>query len=116
MRPFNLQLRDTTEFEWTPKLQQTFDKVRKELPDGTLRLAIPISEKSFYILCVASNYGIGTALLQKNLFGKLELVSANSRLFSTTELRFSRKLSNNLCTLRIQIFHSRVTTPYYFIH
>ena len=50
---------------------------------------MPNSEKPFYILCDASNYGIGAALLQKNQFGRMELVSANSRLFSTTELRLS---------------------------
>ena len=80
---------DTTDFKWTPELQQTFDRVKKELTDGTLRLAIANSEKPFYIHCDASNYGIGAALLQKNQFGKMELVSANSRLFSTTELRLS---------------------------
>ena len=76
-------------FIWTAELQQTFDRMKKELTDGTLRLAIPNSEKIFYILCDNSNYGIGAALLQKNRFGKMELVSANSRLFSTTELRLS---------------------------
>ena len=77
------------DFKWTPEQQQTFDRVKKELTDGTLHLAIPNSEKPFYILCDASNYGIGAALLQKDQFGKKELVSANSRLFSTTELRLS---------------------------
>ena len=72
LRLFYLQLRDTTDFKWTPELQQTFDRVKKELTDGTLRLlAIPNSESSIYILCDASNYGIGAALLQKNQFGKL---------------------------------------------
>ena len=40
-------------------------------------------------MCDASNYGIGAALLQKNQFGKMELVLANSRLFSATEFRLS---------------------------
>ena len=65
-------------------MQQTFDEVKKELTDGTLRLAIPNSEKPFYILCDASS-----ALLQKNQFENMELVSANSRLFSTAETRLS---------------------------
>ena len=89
LRPFYLQLRDTTDFTWTPKLQQLFDRVKKELTDGKLRLANPNSKKPFYFLCDASNYGIGAALLQKNQFGQMEIVSANSRLFSTTELRLS---------------------------
>ena len=51
-------------FKWTPELQPTFDRVKKELTDGTLRLAMPNSGKSFYVLCDASNYGVGAALLQ----------------------------------------------------
>ena len=58
LRPFYLQLRDTTDFEWTPELQQTFDRIKKELMEGALYLAIPNSEKPIYILCDAPNYGI----------------------------------------------------------
>ena len=89
LRTFYFQLRDPTYFKWTPELQQIFDRVKKELTDGTLRLAIPNSDKPFYFRGDASNYGIGAALLQKNQFGKMESVSANSRLFSTTEFRLS---------------------------
>ena len=70
-------------------MQQSFDQGKKELTDESLRLAVPNSEKPFYILCDASNYGIGATLLQKNQFGKMGLVSADSRLFSTTEHRLS---------------------------
>ena len=65
------------------------DRVKKEITDGTLRLALPNSEKHFSILCDAFNYGIRAALLQKNQFRKMELLSANARLFSTTALRLS---------------------------
>ena len=47
LRPFYLQLRDTTDLQWTPELHQTFDGVKNELKDGRLRLAIPNSEKPF---------------------------------------------------------------------
>ena len=43
LRPFYLQLRDKAEFKWTLELQQTFDKIKTELTDGTIRLAIPNS-------------------------------------------------------------------------
>ena len=59
-----IQLQDTTDFNWTPELQQIVDRVKKEFTDGTFRLAIPNSRKR-----------------------KKELVSANSRLFLTTEHR-----------------------------
>ena len=86
-RPFYIQLRDTTDFKWTSELPQTFDRVKKKPIDGTVRLAILNSEKSFYILCDASNYALELHFPKKNQFGKMELVSANSRSFSTTELR-----------------------------
>ena len=41
LRPFYLQLRDATVFKWTPELQQTLERVKKEITDGTLRIAIP---------------------------------------------------------------------------
>ena len=78
-----------TDFKWTPELQQTFDRTKKELTDGTLRKAIPNSDKPFYNLFDASIYGIGAAMLQKNQFENSELASASFRLFSTTELRLS---------------------------
>ena len=76
-RSFYFQLRDTTDFNWTPELQHTFDRLKKELTVAKLRLAIPNSKKPFYILCDASNYGIEAEFLQKNQFGKMELVSTN---------------------------------------
>ena len=47
LRLFYLNFRDTTDFKWTSELQQTFDKVRKEHMDGTLRLAVPNIENPF---------------------------------------------------------------------
>ena len=84
LRCFYLQLRDTADFKWTPELQQKFDRVQKELTDRTLRLAIPNSYKSLYILCDASNYGIGDALFRKTnwenrlSFRKFSLIFHNS--------------------------------------
>ena len=101
---FYLQLRNRADFNWTTELQQTFDRVKKEFRDGTNRLAILILENPFHILCNASNYGIGAALLQKNQFGKMELVSAESHLFSTTELRLSTILRD--CSAIIYAFQN----------
>ena len=40
LRLFYRQFRDTTDFKWTPKLKQTFDRIKKEFTVGTLSLAI----------------------------------------------------------------------------
>ena len=66
LRLFYLQIRDTVNFKWTLEFQQTFDRVKKELTDGALRLAIPNSGKTFRIFCDALNYVIGAILLQKS--------------------------------------------------
>ena len=46
-KTFYLQLGDTTDFKCAPELQQTFDRVKRELIDATLRLAIPNSKNTF---------------------------------------------------------------------
>ena len=59
----NLHLRYTVDYKRTPELQNTFVRLKRKFTDGTLRLEIPNSDKPFYILCDAPNYGSGTALL-----------------------------------------------------
>ena len=51
---------------------------------------IPDPDQPFYAMCDASNFGIGAALLQShNGTNKMNLISANSRLFTQAELRLS---------------------------
>ena len=48
------------------------------------------SDQPFYAMCDASNFGIGAALLKShNGTNKINLISANSRLFKQAELRLS---------------------------
>ena len=61
---------------------------------------IPDPNQPFYAMCDASNFGIGAALLQShNETNKMNLISANSRLFTQAELRFSTLMSE--CTVII---------------
>ena len=47
-------------------------------------------DQPFYAVCDASNFGIGAALFQShNGTNKMNLISANSSLFTQAELRFS---------------------------
>ena len=51
---------------------------------------IPGPNQLFYAMCDASNFDIGAALLQSHIgTNKLNLISANSRLFTQADLRFS---------------------------
>ena len=55
-----------------------------------LEITMPDTSKPFYILNDASNTGIGAALLQQHpTENKLNLISANSILFTHIEMRLS---------------------------
>ena len=57
---------------------------------------IPDPDQPFYAMCDASKFGIGAALLQShNGTNKVNLISANSRLFTKAELRFSTLMREN---------------------
>ena len=68
-----------------------------------LEITMPDISKPFYIITDASNTGIGAALLQQHpTENKMNLISANSRLFTTIEMRLStlfRKCSSKIFAL-----------------
>ena len=56
-------------------------------------LTIPDLDQPYYGMCDASNFGIGASLLQShNGTNKVNLISANSRLFTQAEFRLSTLL------------------------
>ena len=62
----------------------------KKLLTEQISNTIPDPDQPFYAMCDASNFGIGAALLQShNGTNKMNLISANSRLFTQAELRLS---------------------------
>ena len=83
--PLYLQLRDTTDFKWTPELQQTFDRVK----NGTSASRFQIQKNPIIFFVTLLIMVLELNFYKKNQFVKMELVLANSRLFSTTELRLS---------------------------
>ena len=92
LRPFYNILRQQNTFEWTTEHQTRFDEIKK-LPTEQISNIIPDPNRPFYAMCDASNFGIGAALLQShNGTNKMNLISANSRLFLQAELRLSTLL------------------------
>ena len=102
LRPFYNILRQQNNFEWTTEHQTRFDEIKKLLTEQ-ISNTIPDPNQPFYVLCDASNFGIGAALLQSHSgTNKMNLISANSRLFTQAELRLStlmRECTAIICTL-----------------
>ena len=89
LRPFYNILRQQNIFEWTTEQQTRFEEIKKLLTEQILN-TIPDPNQPFYAMCDASNFGIGAALLHSHIgTNKMNLISANSRLFTQAELRLS---------------------------
>ena len=88
LRPFYNILRHNN-FEWTTEHQTRFEEIKKPLTEQ-ISNTIPDPNQPFYAMCDASNFGIGAALLQSHSgTNKMNLISANSRLFTQAKLRLS---------------------------
>ena len=89
LRVFYNILRQQNNFEWTTEHQTQFDEIKKFLTEQ-ISNTIPDPNQPFYARCDVSNFGIGAALLQShNETNKINLISANSRLFTQAVLGFS---------------------------
>ena len=89
LRPFYNILRQQNNFEWNTEHQTRFEEIKKLLTEQISK-TIPDQNPPFYELCDASSFGIGAALLQShNGTNKMNIISANSRLFTQAELRLS---------------------------
>ena len=89
LRPIYNILRQQNNFEWTTEHPTQFEEIKKLLTEQ-ISNTIPDPNQPFYAMCDASNFGIGAALLQSHSgTNKMNLISANSRLFTQAELRLS---------------------------
>ena len=81
--------RQQNNFQWTTEHQERFEETKTLLTEQ-LSNTIPDPDQPFYAMCDASNFGIGAVLLQPhNGTNKMNLISANSRIFTQAELRLS---------------------------
>ena len=89
LRPFYNILRRQKKFEWTTEHQKRFEETKNLLTEQ-LSNTIPNRDQPFYAMCNASGFSIGAALLRSHDgTNKMNIISANSRLFTQAELRLS---------------------------
>ena len=89
LRPLYNLLRQQNNFERTTEHQKRFEDIKTLLTEQ-ISSSIPDPNQPFYAMCDASNFGIGAALLQSQSgMNKMNLISANSRLFTQAELGLS---------------------------
>ena len=89
LKPLYKLLHKETELKWTKEHQTVFEKMKQTITKQ-LEITMPDTIKPFYIITDASNTGIGAASLQQHpTEKKMNLISANSRLFTPIEMRLS---------------------------
>ena len=115
LRPFYNILRQLNKFEWTTEHQTRFEEIKRLLTEQFSN-TIPDPNQPLY-----ANFGIGATLLQSHSgTNKMNLISANSRLFTldsdTTLYSNERMYSYNIHTYRIRISDTWIKTPKGFIY
>jgi hypothetical protein len=78
VRPLSALLRKDEAWIWTPERDDAFNNIKKSLTQAPI-LALPNHEKPFHVVCDASDFAIGCALLQYDDEGKERVISYQSR-------------------------------------
>jgi hypothetical protein len=86
-RPLTQQLRDDTPWKWLSEQQQAFDSIKRSLQEAPI-LALPNYDKPFHVVCDASKFAIGCALMQHDADGKERVISYQSRQLKAAEIRY----------------------------
>ena len=86
-KPLTDLLRKEVAWEWSSIQQSAFDAIKKSLISAPI-LALPDHTKSFSVVCDASDFAIGCALLQKDHEGRDRVISYQSRQLKAAELNY----------------------------
>lgn len=76
--PLSQLLKKDQEYQWTVECQDAFLTLKKSLTEAPI-LALPDPDRPFYVVCDASNFAIGNALMQKDDEGRERVISYCSR-------------------------------------
>ncbi|KAG4224377.1 hypothetical protein PC116_g27168 [Phytophthora cactorum] len=69
IRPLSQLLKKKAEWKWTAECQQAFDAVKQGLTEAPI-LAVADQDRPFHVVCDASDFAIGCALMQHDHEGR----------------------------------------------
>ncbi|KAF1327267.1 reverse transcriptase, partial [Globisporangium splendens] len=87
IRPLSSLLKKDVDREWSSKCQEAFVKVKRSLMEAPV-LAIADHERPFYVVCDASDFAIGCALMQTYCEGRERVVCYQSRQLKPAERNY----------------------------
>uniref|UniRef100_K3X128 Reverse transcriptase domain-containing protein n=1 Tax=Globisporangium ultimum (strain ATCC 200006 / CBS 805.95 / DAOM BR144) TaxID=431595 RepID=K3X128_GLOUD len=80
-------LKKDVEWKWSKDHQTAFEEVKRSLREAPV-LALPNHDKPFHVVCDASDYAIGCALMQHDDEGRERVVSYQSRQLRPAERNY----------------------------
>ncbi|CAI5710081.1 unnamed protein product [Peronospora effusa] len=86
-KPLSDLSKKDTEWTWSKEQEDVFTSVKQSLVEAPV-LALPDADKPFSVVCDASNFAIGSALMQKDDDGVDRVISYQSRLLKAAELNY----------------------------
>ncbi|KAG3245965.1 hypothetical protein PI124_g9301 [Phytophthora idaei] len=87
IRPLSQLLKKEAEWKWTAECQQAFDAVKQGLTEAPI-LAVADQDRPFHVVCDASDFAIGCALMQHDREGRDRVVYYQSRQLKPTERNY----------------------------
>uniref|UniRef100_A0AAV1TNW0 Reverse transcriptase domain-containing protein n=1 Tax=Peronospora matthiolae TaxID=2874970 RepID=A0AAV1TNW0_9STRA len=86
-KPLSSLLKKDATWSWRPEHQAAFDAVKKSLASAPV-LILPDDTKPFHVVCDASDFAIGCALMQFDHEGRERVVSYQSRQMKPAEKNY----------------------------
>ncbi|KAG3126065.1 hypothetical protein PI126_g22492 [Phytophthora idaei] len=106
IQPLSSLLKNDATSSWTSAHQAAFDSVKKSLAEASI-LALPNDSKPFHVVCDASDFAIGCALIQFDDEGCERVVSYQSRQMKSAECNYPVH-DKELLTMRYALIKFRV--------
>ena len=85
--PLSRLLKKDVDWEWTAETQQSFDAIKQSLMSAPI-LSIADHDKPFYVVCDASDFAIGCALMQRDADDNERVVYYQSRQLKPAERNY----------------------------